>query len=212
MKLKLVLASASPRRVELLRFLTEQFEVVPAQVEEFEDSWPIPAEVALLNAWRKARAVQKLRPASLILGADTVVALGSQLLGKPKSLKHAMSMQRTLAGRTHEVLTGVCLLHRNAHQSRLFVDRTLVTFRKLSLASIRAYLSKIHPFDKAGGYAIQEHGSAIVKSIHGSFSNVVGLPLQPLSSALAEFRFPVPASAKIRSLERKWIRQQIDAT
>ncbi|MBM3824349.1 MAG: septum formation protein Maf [Verrucomicrobia bacterium] len=184
---QLVLASASPRRVELLRELCPSFDVMPTRVEEIEDSSLAPAEVALVNAWRKADALRLRRPKALILGADTVVALPKRLFGKPSNSREAVAMLKALSGRPHHVITGVCLLHPASGYTHLFAETTRVRFRRLGLASIRAYLSKIHPFDKAGGYALQEHGEAIVHSIEGSFSNVVGLPLERLASALTAF-------------------------
>lgn len=187
MKPPLILASASPRRQSLLALLQPDFTVVPAEVTEAD--WPhlTPAELCQLNAHLKARAVAKHHPDALVLGADTEVCLGNRVFGKPASLAGAESMLAALAGRTHEVITGVCLLHRRAHREVLFAERTQVTFHPLDIWQIRDYLSRIEPLDKAGAYAIQESGELIIERIEGSFTNVVGLPLGRLREELARW-------------------------
>jgi septum formation protein len=136
--------------------------------------------VAQINAYRKARLIAKKHPDQLVLGADTVVSLGRKLFGKPGTLREAQEMLAQLQGRTHLVVTGVCLLHLREHKQRTFSVSTAVTFRTLHAEQIRRYLAKINPLDKAGGYAIQEEGDSIVKNITGSFTNVVGLPMERL--------------------------------
>ncbi len=181
----LILASASPRREELLRQAGLAFTVIPAQVPETQSEHLTPHELAQINAYRKCRAVAKKHPDALVLGADTLVCLGHIIFGKPATLEEAHQMLAKLQGRTHEVVTGVCLLHQRTHRQRLFIVSTAVTFRQLHSAQIRRYLAKINPLDKAGAYAIQEEGDDIVKGIHGSFSNVVGLPIERLCAELA---------------------------
>lgn len=183
----LILASASPRRAELLRQLGVEFQMVPSAVVEVRREHFSPAELCQLNAYRKARLVAKRFPDSLVVGADTLVCLGSTLLGKPVDQPAAEAMLMQLQGRTHHVITGVCLLHLRAHKQRIFAASTAVTFRPLSLAQIREYFRAVHPLDKAGAYAIQEHGDRIVERIEGSFSNVVGLPLERLEAELKQF-------------------------
>jgi septum formation protein len=183
----IILASASPRRAELLRELDMPFEIVPSDAEEVHNEVLTATEVAQINAYRKARSVAKRAPDSLVIGMDTLVALGTRLFGKPASMSDAERMLGELQGRTHHVVTGVCLLFLRRHRQRVFADRTEVTFRELGLEQIRRYLGKIHPLDKAGGYAIQDHGELIVERIDGSFSNVVGLPLERLREELATF-------------------------
>jgi septum formation protein len=174
----IILASASPRRAELLRSAGIVFAVVPAGVPESHPEHLTPQEVAQVNAYRKARAVAKKHPDAVVLGADTIVCLGGEILGKPASMMEAEQMLQKLQQRTHQVVTGVCLLHLRSHVQRLFADTTEVAFRQLGLPDIRAYLAQVNPLDKAGGYAIQEHGDRIVASISGLFSNVVGLPVE----------------------------------
>ena len=178
----LILASASPRRAELLRGLGLPFEIITSQAEEIEDESLPPGEVALQNALRKAQAVAARHADRLILGADTVVALGGKLFGKPRDLPHAETMLQALQGQTHQVITGVAVVFPGGMVS--FTESTDVTFHQLSLPQIRDYLAKVHVLDKAGAYAIQEHGDLIIAKTSGSWSNVVGLPLEKLRSAL----------------------------
>jgi len=183
----LVLASASPRRVHLLRQAGFEFVILPARIREVQPEHLTPHEIAQINAYRKSRAVAKQHPDAIVLGADTLVCLGRQILGKPASLAEAHQMLAKLQGRTHEVVTGVCLIHLRQHRQKVFVVSTAVTFRRLHLDQIRRYLAKVNPLDKAGGYAIQEDGDEIVKNIHGSYSNVVGLPIERLQEELRQW-------------------------
>ena len=173
----LILASASPRRSELLGEMGVPFTVVKADIHEVAPEHLSPVETAEINAYRKARAVAKKHPDMLVLGADTVVSLGTEQFAKPADMADAERMLAKLQGRTHLVITGVCLLQLRPYRQRLFAASTSVTFKKLHLGQIRRYLAKIHPFDKAGSYAIQDEGDLIVKNFQGSYSNVVGLPV-----------------------------------
>jgi septum formation protein len=183
-KLPLILASASPRRAELLRQGKLDFEIMPGKAVEIFDDQLSPRELCQLNAHRKARAVAKKFPDALVLGADTLVFLEREIFGKPDDLDEAQRMLEKLQGRTHQVVTGVCLMHLRAHRERIFAASTDVTFHPLDAGQIREYLSKINPLDKAGAYAIQEHGDKIIAEISGSYSNVVGLPMERLGEAL----------------------------
>jgi septum formation protein len=180
----LVLASVSPRRAALLGEMGVPFTVVRSHVPEIAPEHLSPFEIAQINAYRKAWATAKQQPDRLVLGADTIVTLGSDVFGKPINKEDAERMLVRLQGRTHLVITGVCLIHRRAHRERLFAVSTAVTFRRLHVGQIRRYLARIFPFDKAGSYAIQEEGDAIVKGISGSFTNVVGLPVERLKEEL----------------------------
>ena len=180
----LILASASPRREELLRGLGIDFAVCPARVAEVHQEQLTARELSLLNAFRKARDVARQFPDQQVLGADTLVSLGPRLYGKPRDLGEAARMLRELAGRTHQVVTGVCLLHWRARRQRLFAEVTDVVFSPLTAGQIEAYLAAVNPLDKAGAYAIQERGSDLVAGIVGSYSNVVGLPLERLQEEL----------------------------
>ena len=182
-----ILASASPRRAELLRAVVADFQILAGHAEEFQPEQFSPVESCLLNAYRKARVIAKRFPDALVLGADTEVCLGRQVFGKPADRQDAERMLKELAGRTHQVITGVCLIHLRPHQQRVFAEVTRVTFKPLGADEIVAYLDRIHPLDKAGAYAIQEHGEMIVARTEGSFSNVVGLPVERLREELAIF-------------------------
>jgi septum formation protein len=181
----LILASASPRRAELLRLLATDFKALPSTAEEVSHDHLTPLEVCQLNAHRKARAVAKKIPDALVLGADTLVFLENEILGKPRSLKDAEKMLSRLQGRHHQVVTGVCLMHLRSHRERIFAVSTDVLFHPLTKKQIRDYLKKIHPLDKAGAYAIQDAGELIISEISGSFSNVVGLPVEKLREELS---------------------------
>jgi septum formation protein len=181
----LILASASPRRSELLRQMGLAFEVLPAHTPEVQPEHLTPSEVCQINAYRKARAVAKKHPDALVLGADTLVCLGTRIFGKPTTMAAAEAMLMDLQGHEHLVITGLCLVHLRGHRQTLLVETTSVQFHALRVEQVRAYLSRVNPLDKAGAYAIQEHGELIVERIDGSYSNVVGLPVERLQATLA---------------------------
>jgi septum formation protein len=170
-----ILASVSPRRRELLKLLLADFEVVPSRLEE--DTLPGERPEALVRrlAQLKALAVQKLRPEAIIIGADTLVVCDEEVLGKPSSAGQATEMLCKLSGRTHQVLTGVCLLNRQT----CVLDHSVtdVTFSRLSEEEIERYVKSGEPLDKAGGYAIQGIGARFIERIDGCYFNVVGLPV-----------------------------------
>jgi septum formation protein len=184
---RIILASASPRRAELLKEVVPQFEVMPAHADELQPEHLSPSEACLLNAYRKARVLAKKVPDALVIGADTEVVLGRRVFGKPRDLADAASMLAALEGREHLVITGVCLIHLRRHRQRTFAETTRVRFKRLTEEAIRDYLSRINPLDKAGAYAIQEHGDIIIEKIDGSFSNVVGLPVEKLREELRAY-------------------------
>ncbi len=178
----LILASASPRRVQLLREAGFEIEVLPPAVEELHDISMTGEALTLSNAKLKALAVAATRPESVVLGADTLVCIDSEPLAKPADLDEARAMLRRLSGRTHYVCTGVALAHGSEVEE--FVVKTFVTFRDLSAGDIDAYIEKVHVLDKAGSYAIQEHGDMIIERIEGSRTNVIGLPMDEVIAAL----------------------------
>jgi len=190
----LILASASPRRADLLRQFEFEFLVIPSAVEESTSEDLSASEVSQLNAYRKARAIAKRFPDAVTLGVDTVVALGPAIFGKPADLAEAEKMLMALQGKTHQVVTGVCLIHLRGHRQKIFWEKTNVTFRKLTREQIRQYHSEVDPLDKAGAYGIQEKRAVVVESIAGSFSNVAGLPMERLQTELAGFGILQPAS------------------
>jgi septum formation protein len=183
----LILASSSPRRRDLLEEAGYTFAVVPAEVEELADARLGAEELVRRNAVLKAQEVAVRHPETLVLGSDTLVALDGEPFGKPGDLEEAFAMLTRLVGRTHSVLTGVCLVHLAEGRELLFVEETRVTFRPLGPEQIRHYLGLINPLDKAGSYAAQEHGEFIIERTEGSWTNVVGLPMERLAQALAEF-------------------------
>ena len=181
----IILASASPRRLALLRQMGLQCRVMPSEVEEVhEATFPAP-EIARINAQRKAVSVANQFPDDLIIGADTLVYLEGKLYGKPRDWTDAERMLRELEGRTHQVVTAVCLVHQGAARQNLFAEISQVTFKPLTAEAIRSYLSSINPLDKAGAYAIQENGEKLVERVSGSLSNVVGLPVERLQTELS---------------------------
>ncbi|MBI1841628.1 MAG: septum formation protein Maf [Verrucomicrobia bacterium] len=182
----LILASASPRRSELLRQLTSDFEIITANTDEIQPEHLSPAEICQVNAHRKAVAVAKSHPDRIVLAADTLVFLGTRVYGKPGSMAQALEMLRELQGRAHSVITGVCLAGPRPRPADIFAEITTVRFKPLSKEAIACYHKLVNPLDKAGAYGIQEHGEQIIESIEGSYSNVVGLPLERLKPKLAE--------------------------
>ena len=183
----LILASASPRRTDLLRQCGVKFQIDPAGVNEVAEEHLSAGETARINAYRKARAVAKKHPEALVLGVDTVVALESALFGKPLSLSEAEEMLWRLQGKTHRVLTAVCLLLLRARRQKIFVEETAVTFRPLTREQIRRYHAQVNPLDKAGAYGIQEKGELLVEAVCGSWTNVIGLPIARLAAELPAF-------------------------
>ena len=184
----IILASASPRRLELLRQICQEFQVIPSNAPESESEALSPGEMSKINAYHKARVISKKHPDALVIGMDTVVALEDAIFNKPSDLADAKRMLLRLQGRTHVVVTGVCLVHLRQHRQRVFSEITHVTFKPLTVAQIIDYHKTVNPLDKAGGYAIQESGDQIVQSVDGSFSNVVGLPLERLRQELERFQ------------------------
>lgn len=183
-KPQIILASASPRRERLLRELRLRFIVVcPDGIEELSGG-AAPDVVAMQNAQRKARAVAGRHPQCIVIGADTIVVLDGKIFGKPRDGEDAGRMLGQLAGQRHEVITGVCLVHRSIDTELVFADTTRVWMRPLSPTQIADYHNKIDPLDKAGAYAIQEHGEGIVERIEGSYNNVIGLPTERLQATL----------------------------
>lgn len=176
----LVLASQSPRRRELLSALGITFEVVASGATELKGEGMNPEDLAQKNARLKALWVAERQPDRWVLGSDTVVALETDIFGKPDSMEHAESMLTRLQGRIHRVITGVCLVRQQESREETWFEVTKVGFRHLTLEQIRDYLARINPLDKAGAYAIQDDGERIVSRVEGSLSNVVGLPLESL--------------------------------
>ena len=185
---EIVLASASPRRSELLSHLPLEFTVIPSDASEVHNEQLTVREICQINAYRKARAVAKKFPDRLVLGADTLVCMGTRLFGKPSDINEAERMLSQLQGKTHEVVTGVCLMNLRQHRVKTFCETTWVTFKDLKAEDIHDYVMKVPTLDKAGAYGIQEFGDSLVAGVDGSYDNVVGLPTESLRRALAEWR------------------------
>ena len=179
-----ILASASPRRSQLLASMDIEFEVVPSHVEELIDGYDFIPDLCEANARIKAEPIADMHPECLVIAADTMVYLEDTLYGKPTDTDDAHRMLTRLQGRTHQVTTGVSLIYHNEEISKSFSVITNVTFLSLDAGQISEYLAKIDPLDKAGGYAIQEHKQMIAKRVSGSVSNVVGLPVERLKEEL----------------------------
>jgi septum formation protein len=184
----LILASASPRRISLLKELNLSFDCIPLDVEEVFPSGLEDHEVAKFLARLKAEAfpIEKLTPKSILITADTIVCLNDEVIGKPEDREHAIEMLRKLSGQMHKVITGVCL--RSHDKESIFSNETDVYFSKLTDEEIIYYVDQFKPFDKAGAYGIQEWiGYIGIEKIEGSYFNVMGLPVQQLYVELKKF-------------------------
>ena len=182
---RFILASASPRRKELLQKAGYTFEIVVSDADESLPAGITPEKAVQLNAARKAQAVAETNPGAVVLGCDTVVAIDGEILGKPQDEAEAKAMLRRLSGNTHTVYSGVCIT--DGETQTVFAVATDVTFYALSDRTIDAYAATKEPMDKAGAYGIQGLGCVLVKEISGDYSNVVGLPLSESARALAAF-------------------------
>jgi septum formation protein len=178
-----ILASASPRRRDLLKTILPNFTVAIPHVDETPQNLEAPTDCAERLAALKAEAIPTT--AALIIAADTIVVQNNQLLGKPTDTDHAHAMLQSLSGTSHQVITGVCILQQQ--KRALFSVTTEVTFRPISAAEIAAYIQTGDPMDKAGAYAIQGGAAHMVEKINGSYTNVVGLPLCELYKRLVSF-------------------------
>lgn len=183
---RIVLASASPRRQELLKRLGYTFSIDPADVDETPPAGVPPRWVAEILAARKLRVVASRAEHGLVVAADTVVAVGGRLLGKPEDAEDARRMLRELSGTTHEVITGVAIGVRPTGHERIGSALTQVTMRSLAEREIDDYVASGEPFGKAGGYAIQETADRFVTRLDGSFDNVVGFPSALFAAMLDE--------------------------
>ncbi|ADO58100.1 septum formation protein Maf [Paenibacillus jamilae] len=188
---RIILASTSPRRKELLAYLRLPFEVVPSHADESTpESWT-PQQIVETLAARKAEAVVRTaaqsEEAGLVIGSDTIVVLEDSVLGKPADHADAVRMLTALQGRTHRVYTGVACIHTGTGKMLVRHRQTEVTMKPLNQEQIVAYVNTGEPSDKAGSYGIQGMGATLVESIQGCYFNVVGLPLSLLSDMLSDF-------------------------
>lgn len=179
-----ILASASPRREELLRLAGLQFKILPGHIDETYLKGETPRVHVQRLSRDKAAAVAVQHPKALVLGADTIVVIDGLVLGKPKSEKQAREMLRKLSNRTHVVFTGFTLSCINTGLSKTRVVRSSVRFKEISADEMDWYVKSEEPYDKAGGYAVQGKGAAFIRSISGSYTNVIGLPLSDVLEEL----------------------------
>ncbi len=180
---QIILASASPRRKELLNKHNFNFEVAPSSVEEESSSLDC-VKTAIDNAKLKALDIAKKFPNKVVLGSDTIVVLENKLFGKPKNLDEAKLMLASLQGRTHSVFTAIAIVLNSKNILETAVDESKVTFKKMNSCDIENYLQKVNVLDKAGAYAAQEFGELIIENINGDFENVMGLPCAKLKNEL----------------------------
>ncbi|GAV21666.1 Maf family protein [Carboxydothermus pertinax] len=184
--MKVYLASTSPRRQELLKKVYDQFEIIPPTAEENAKILN-PLELSLFLSRQKAKSVATKVEEGLIIAADTVVALDGKILGKPRDEEKAFYMLKALAGREHEVYTGVTLIQKPQKREKSFGEMTKVWFYPLTDEEIKKYIRTKEPLDKAGAYGIQGYGALFVKKINGCYFNVVGLPIARMYRELLEW-------------------------
>jgi septum formation protein len=182
-----VLASASPRRSELLKMAGLTFDIEPSQVEEIYRDHLTPIEYVLENARNKGKVIAEQYPESIVISADTIVVLEDEILEKPKDRSHARLLLEKLSGKTHQVYTGFGLIQFARKRDRFDYEKTDVTFRELSDQMIQWYIETNEPYDKAGAYGAQGKGTLLIERVNGCFFNVVGLPLSKFFYILNEF-------------------------
>ena len=180
-----ILASNSPRRRALLAEAGYEFEVIAPAMREVAVAYLSLRELTIANATRKGLAVSRVYPHRVVLAADTLVALEGKVIGKPRDLNQARVILRRLSGRAHEVCTAVSIV--GPQKKTSFAEISQVRFRKLNEDAITNYFGVVNPLDKAGAYAAQGAGRSIIASVEGSFTNVIGLPMERTTEALAQF-------------------------
>ena len=187
-KTPVILASQSPRRIKLLKTIIENFLVIPSKIDEVCDINLSPEENAILLGRNKATSVAKYHPNNLIIGADTIVVLKNKIIGKPTDIENARQILRQLSGQEHEVITGITVVHSQI-LSASKISR--VRMKNLSLKDINSYVESGESMDKAGAYAIQGEGSFLVESYSGSYTNIIGLPMELLEDLLQKSNFSI---------------------
>ncbi len=192
---EIILASASPRRADLLRQIGLPFRVAPSALDEVEHlssaAEARPEELAVGLARAKAQAVARELGRGLVIGADTVVVCDGAVLGKPRDVAEAQAFLLRLSGRTHQVITGVALVEAETRRAEVAAATTAVRMRPFDAVEAAAYVASGEPMDKAGGYAVQGRGALLVAAIEGEYSNVVGLPLVTLAELLGRFGWKI---------------------
>ena len=183
---KVILASSSPRRQELLALADIKFNLCIKSIDETIPEGMSPEEAAETTAMKKATAVAEISDEAIVIGADTIVVLDGEILGKPKDREDAFRMLRALSGRTHQVITGVCLTI--GKQNRIFHVVSTVKFYDLTDEQIKRYVTTGEPMDKAGAYGIQGKGCLLVEKIDGDYFNIVGLPIARVAREIKELQ------------------------
>lgn len=182
--MNIILASASPRRKEILENTNTKFEIIKSEIDEVILDNELPSQVVMRLAFEKSIDIALKHPDSLVIGADTVVVLNNKILGKPKDSSDAFNMIKQLSGKTHQVITGISLINLNANQKIIDYVVSNVKFKNLSEEDIKDYIQTNESLDKAGAYGIQGFGAMLVEEIQGDYFNIVGLPISRLSDLL----------------------------
>lgn len=182
---KVILASTSPRRKELMRLLDIPFDIQAKEVDESFDQSLTPAEVVQFLAQKKAKIIAEVNSEAIVIGSDTVVVFGNEIIGKPTGTENAIEILQKLSGKTHHVYTGVAIL--KGEYTAVFYEVTDVTFYALTREEIEWYVNTGEPLDKAGAYGIQGYGSTLVEKINGDYFSIVGLPVAKLKRKLKDF-------------------------
>ncbi|MDD5383041.1 MAG: Maf family protein [Candidatus Margulisbacteria bacterium] len=183
----IILASASPRRIELLKKIVGRFKVIPSRINEAEISALSPRSFAIKAAAAKAEDIAAKHKNAIVIGADTIVVLGNKIIGKPKNKKDAVRILGSLAGKTHRVITGLAVINTKTSIKRTHCEVTSVTMKKVKNKEIMEYVNSGRPLDKAGAYGIQEIEDVFIARIAGDYDNVVGLPVRALKKLLRSF-------------------------
>ena len=183
--MKIILASKSPRRTEILSLMGIKHIIIPSQEEEKIEPNLSPKQVVQSLAFQKAQSISKQYPSDLVIGSDTIVVINNQILGKPKDYNDAVRMLSLLQNNTHQVMTGVSLI--KGEQADTFVDIADVTFHQMTKEQIDEYLNTDKPFDKAGAYGIQDPHAKFVKQINGDYYTIMGLPKEQLQQHIKQF-------------------------
>lgn len=184
---KIILASSSPRRKELLNKFNLKIDIYPADIDEVYNKNETPEQIAMSLALKKALWVEKFFHEEIIISADTIVVLEGRILNKPRDENHAFHMLKALSGKEHKVITGLSILRAKTNLKVIDFETTIVKFRHISDSKIKRYIETKEPMDKAGAYGIQGYGEVLIERVNGSYSNVVGLPLGKLDFLLNKF-------------------------
>lgn len=193
---KIILASTSPRRIEIFKLLQIPFEVIPPRYEEESLSELSPYEETLRFSFEKAKSIAAQHSDSIIIGSDTLIEFEGEKIGKPRDLEHAKEILQKLKGKTHDVLSGVCVFNTTSNQIETSVEITQITMNSYCDSEIEAYIQTREPLDKAGAYALQGHGRFLIAKLEGDYLSAVGLPLRFVSKSLENNGIKIPVSVE----------------